>query len=163
MPPLPVMVTYAMKREGLPSCSLRTEASIIGRAMLQSLLTPLRLRGVTLANRFVMAPMSRYFSPGGVPTEDVAAYYRRRAESGLGLIVTEGTAVAHPVAVDNPGSPRLHGDDAPAKEPQSAPMQMTDDQRAAAAENARREEGRRVLEGMRAAGIELAQPESEAA
>lgn len=112
MPPLPVMVTYAMKREGLPSCSLRTEASIIGRAMLQSLLTPLRLRGVTLANRFVMAPMSRYFSPGGVPTEDVAAYYRRRAESGLGLIVTEGTAVAHPVAVDNPGSPRLHGDDA---------------------------------------------------
>ena len=56
--------------------------------------------------------MSRYFSPGGVPTRDVASYYRRRAESGLGLIFTEGTAVAHPVAVDNPGSPRLHGEDA---------------------------------------------------
>jgi len=101
-----------MKRYGLQPCWLRKEPAIIGQAMLSSLLIPLRLRGVTLANRFVMAPMSRYFSPGGVPTRDVASYYRRRAESGLGLIFTEGTAVAHPVAVDNPGSPRLHGEDA---------------------------------------------------
>ena len=30
-----------------------------------------------------MAPMTRSFSPGGVPSADVAAYYRRRAEAAL--------------------------------------------------------------------------------
>jgi hypothetical protein len=74
--------------------------------------TPLQLRGTTLANRVVMSPMSRYFCTGGVPTAEVADYYRRRAEGGVGLIVTEGVAVDHPVAVDNPGIPRLHGEDA---------------------------------------------------
>ena len=38
-----------------------------------------------------MAPMTRGKSPGGRPTEEVAQYYRRRAEGGVGLIVTEGT------------------------------------------------------------------------
>ena len=52
------------------------------------LFTPLTIRNLTLANRIVMSPMTRYFSPGGVPGEDVAAYYRRRAEGGAGLIVT---------------------------------------------------------------------------
>lgn len=80
--------------------------------MLKSLLTPLQLRGVTLANRVVMSPMSRYFCAGGVPTRDVADYYRRRADGGLGLIITEGVSVDHPRAVDNPGIPRLHGEDA---------------------------------------------------
>ncbi|CAN7192179.1 NADH:flavin oxidoreductase [Phenylobacterium sp. LjRoot225] len=74
------------------------------------LLTPLQLRGCRLANRVVMAPMSRYMSPGGIPTPEVASYYARRAASGLGLIVTEGAAVAHPLAVDHPGVPRLHGE-----------------------------------------------------
>ena len=45
-----------------------------------------------------MAPMTRSFSPGGVPGEDVAAYYRRRAEGGVGLIITEGTYPPHPAA-----------------------------------------------------------------
>ena len=53
------------------------------------LFTPLTIRNLTLANRIVMSPMTRYFSPDGVPGEDVAAYYRRRAEGGAGLIVTE--------------------------------------------------------------------------
>ncbi len=43
-----------------------------------------------------MAPMTRNFSANGVPGEDVAAYYRRRAENGVGLIVTEGTFISHP-------------------------------------------------------------------
>ena len=77
---------------------------------MEPLLQPLILRGTRLANRVVMAPMSRFASPGGVPGADVAAYYRRRAEGGVGLIVTEGVAVAHPVAVDHPDAPRLHGD-----------------------------------------------------
>jgi len=39
-----------------------------------------------LKNRVVMAPMTRCFSPGGVPGPDVAAYYRRRAEHDVGLL-----------------------------------------------------------------------------
>ena len=77
---------------------------------IEPLLKALQLRGCQLANRVVMAPMSRYLSPGGAPTAEVAAYYARRAASGLGLIVTEGIGVAHPLAVDHPGVPRLHGE-----------------------------------------------------
>ena len=35
------------------------------------LLQPFSLRGVTLANRIVMSPMTRYRSPCGVPGEEV--------------------------------------------------------------------------------------------
>lgn len=73
------------------------------------MLVPLAIRGLTLANRVVMAPMTREMSPGGVPTADVAAYYRRRAEGGVGLIITEGAGVAHRAAIDTPGVPHLHG------------------------------------------------------
>lgn len=66
---------------------------------------PLKLR-----NRWVMAPMTRTQSPNGVPTDDVVAYYERRAQHGVGLIVTEGTTVDHPVATYHPDVPRFHGD-----------------------------------------------------
>jgi len=56
--------------------------------------------------------MTRAFSPGGVPGPDVAAYYRRRAEGGVGLIVTEGTWVGHDAASNDPRVPRFYGDDA---------------------------------------------------
>lgn len=79
---------------------------------LEPLLRPFRLRGLELPNRVVMAPMSRYASPGGVPGPDVAAYYARRARHGVGLIVTEGVAISHPLAVDHPDAPRLFGEDA---------------------------------------------------
>ena len=39
-----------------------------------------------------MAPMTRGFSPDGMPGDDVAAYYARRASS-LGLLITEGTYI----------------------------------------------------------------------
>jgi len=76
------------------------------------LFTPLRVHHLTLANRIVMAPMTRSRSPGGVPGPDVAAYYRRRAEHGVGLILSEGTAIDHPAAVMNDRIPRFHGEDA---------------------------------------------------
>ena len=65
---------------------------------LDALFRPFTVKSLTLPNRIVMAPMTRSFSPNGVPTEDVAAYYRRRAEGGVGLIVTEGTVVERPAA-----------------------------------------------------------------
>ncbi len=74
------------------------------------LFAPFTLGNVHLANRIVMAPMTRSFSPGGIPTEDVAAYYRRRAEGGVGLIVTEGTYVPHPSSGFDPRVPHLYGE-----------------------------------------------------
>ena len=79
---------------------------------LTELFTPFGLNGLTLANRIVMAPMTRNFSPGGVPGPDVAAYYRRRAEGGAGLILTEGTAPNHPEAKNMPDVPHIYGEEA---------------------------------------------------
>jgi 2,4-dienoyl-CoA reductase-like NADH-dependent reductase (Old Yellow Enzyme family) len=65
---------------------------------LPSLFAPATLAGLPLRSRFAMAPMTRYHSPGGVPAPEVAGYYRRRAEGGVGLIITEGVLVDHPSA-----------------------------------------------------------------
>lgn len=72
-----------------------------------SLLEPAAVAGLTLRNRFVMAPMTRARSPQGVPTAEVADYYRRRAEGGVGLIITEGTLIDHPSAGHDPAVPRI--------------------------------------------------------
>jgi 2,4-dienoyl-CoA reductase-like NADH-dependent reductase (Old Yellow Enzyme family) len=56
------------------------------------LFSPVTVAGLKLRNRLAMAPMTRQFSPDGVPGDDVAAYYGRRASS-LGLLITEGTYV----------------------------------------------------------------------
>ena len=58
-----------------------------------------------------MAPMTRSFSPEGVPGENVAAYYRRRAEGGVGLIVTEGTYPPNPSAGFDTRVPHLYGEE----------------------------------------------------
>ena len=57
-----------------------------------------------------MAPMTRSHSPGKVPGPDVAAYYRRRAEGGTGLIITEGTNPDHPAASAYPDVPGFYGE-----------------------------------------------------
>jgi 2,4-dienoyl-CoA reductase-like NADH-dependent reductase (Old Yellow Enzyme family) len=78
----------------------------------ESLFRPISIGKLNLPNRIVMAPMTRSFSPGGVPGSDVAAYYRRRAENGVGLIVTEGTLINHPAATGDPNIPNFHGEKA---------------------------------------------------
>ncbi|WP_435591685.1 NADH:flavin oxidoreductase [Nocardia sp. bgisy118] len=72
---------------------------------------PLALNGLTVPNRIVMAPMTRMFSPGGVPGENVRSYYARRAAAGVGLIVTEGTYVGHESAGQSDRVPRFHGEE----------------------------------------------------
>lgn len=59
-----------------------------------------------------MAPMTRSKSPGQIPNADVAAYYRRRAEGGVGLIITEGTSPEHKSASNDPNVPAFFGKDA---------------------------------------------------
>src|SRR5262252_7390559 len=75
-----------------------------------SLFKPFAIGRLVLPNRIVMAPMTRNFSPGNLPDEHVAAYYRRRAEHGVGLIVTEGTVIDHPASTDSLRVPRFFGD-----------------------------------------------------
>ncbi|MBV2154889.1 NADH:flavin oxidoreductase [Kitasatospora sp. SUK 42] len=72
---------------------------------------PVTINGLTVPNRIVMAPMTRKFSPGGVPGEDVRSYYARRAAAGVGLIVTEGTYVGHESAGESDDVPRFHGEE----------------------------------------------------
>jgi 2,4-dienoyl-CoA reductase-like NADH-dependent reductase (Old Yellow Enzyme family) len=77
-----------------------------------ALFEPLLVKQVTLRNRIVMSPMTRRFSPGGVPTEEVANYYLRRVHGGVGLIITEGVGIDHPAALDDSGIPVMYGPDA---------------------------------------------------
>jgi 2,4-dienoyl-CoA reductase-like NADH-dependent reductase (Old Yellow Enzyme family) len=65
--------------------------------------------GLSLKNRIVMSPMTRWQSPDQCPTDDVAAYYRRRAENEVGLIITEGTTIDHPVSSYSVRTPAFHG------------------------------------------------------
>ncbi|GAA2302136.1 NADH:flavin oxidoreductase [Streptomyces violaceusniger] len=72
---------------------------------------PFTLGSAKLPNRIAMAPMTRGHSPDGIPGEDVAAYYARRAAAGTGLIITEGTTVDHRSAGYLDGVPRFHGEE----------------------------------------------------
>ncbi|SFL90653.1 NADH:flavin oxidoreductase [Marinobacter zhejiangensis] len=76
------------------------------------LFEPFELKSLTLANRVAMAPMTRNFSPNNVPGDDVVDYYRRRAEGGVGLLITEGTTVNHAAANGYPNVPAFHGTEA---------------------------------------------------
>lgn len=76
------------------------------------LFRPLSLGNATLKNRIVMAPMTRSRAIDGIPGENVAAYYRRRAEQEVGLILSEGAAVERPAARNEPNVPSVFGNDA---------------------------------------------------
>jgi 2,4-dienoyl-CoA reductase-like NADH-dependent reductase (Old Yellow Enzyme family) len=78
------------------------------------LFEPLHFPGCSLPNRFVMAPMTRRRSPNGIPGQNVVDYYARRAKSGVGLIITEGTYIDHPSAGSTAGVPHFFGKDAAA-------------------------------------------------
>jgi 2,4-dienoyl-CoA reductase-like NADH-dependent reductase (Old Yellow Enzyme family) len=75
-----------------------------------SLFQPFTLKSITLKNRFVMAPMTRSFSPNGVPTPEVAAYYQRRAQGDVGLILSEGTVINRVASSNDPNIPHFYGE-----------------------------------------------------
>ncbi|MFJ8671929.1 NADH:flavin oxidoreductase [Streptomyces sp. NPDC093589] len=89
---------------------MNVTASSASRAA-EILSRPVPLNGLTVPNRIAMAPMTRMFSPGGIPGEDVRAYYARRAAAGVGLIITEGTYVGHDSAGQSDRVPRFHGEE----------------------------------------------------
>lgn len=72
------------------------------------LFEPFELKGMSLRNRIVMAPMTRSHSPGGAPNENNVAYYRRRAAADVGLLITEGTTIRSPAASGDADVPNFH-------------------------------------------------------
>jgi 2,4-dienoyl-CoA reductase-like NADH-dependent reductase (Old Yellow Enzyme family) len=57
------------------------------------LLSPLTIRGVTLRNRVVMAPMCQYVAQDGFADDWHLVHLGSRAAGGVGLVVVEATAV----------------------------------------------------------------------
>ena len=70
------------------------------------LFEPIELAGHTLPNRFVLPGMQRGWCVDGAPDERLAAYYRRRVDGGVGLIISESVA---PDATDLPTAAEEHG------------------------------------------------------
>jgi N-ethylmaleimide reductase len=62
-----------------------------------SMFEPIQVGSIHLANRVVMAPLTRNRAPGAIPTPLMGTYYKQRANpiTGAGLIVTEATAISH--------------------------------------------------------------------
>lgn len=88
---------------------MSVETACADRRVSERLFEPVRVGPLKLKNRIAMAPMSRYFCPDGIPHEDVAAYYARRAAGGVGLIISEGTYIGHPTAASYEGVPFFAG------------------------------------------------------
>jgi N-ethylmaleimide reductase len=75
--------------------------------MATDLFTPIRLGGLELPSRIVMAPLTRNRAgqPGNVPQPLNATYYAQRASAGL--IITEGSPISE-MAHGYPGTPGIH-------------------------------------------------------
>lgn len=74
-----------------------------------SLFSPFQFKSLNLKNRIVMAPMTRSFSPNGIPTDEVAEYYKKRAAGEAGLILSEGTVIERPASSNDPNVPHFYG------------------------------------------------------
>jgi N-ethylmaleimide reductase len=60
---------------------------------MRSLFDPTQVGDLQLANRIVMAPLTRNRAPDAIPTPLMAEYYTQRASAGL--LITEATAISH--------------------------------------------------------------------
>jgi anthraniloyl-CoA monooxygenase len=74
------------------------------------MLTPFRLRGLTLKNRVVVSPMAMYSCRDGVPDDFYLVHLGSRALGGAGLVFTEMTCIA-PDARISPGCAGLWSDE----------------------------------------------------
>lgn len=79
---------------------------------LDALFKPFTYKNLQLKNRIVMAPMTRAFSDNGVPTQQIADYYARRAASEVGLILSEGTVINRPASKNIQNIPDFYGTEA---------------------------------------------------
>lgn len=75
----------------------------------EPLFQPFQLGNLKLDNRIIFPPMGLEVCEEGVPGEDAAVYYARRASGGASLVITEGAYIDHPSSGDNPLLGRFHG------------------------------------------------------
>ncbi len=63
---------------------------------MNTLFSPLQVGNFSVANRVVMAPLTRNRAPGRVPNDLMVEYYRQRANpaAGMGLIITEASQIS---------------------------------------------------------------------
>ncbi|MBN4076656.1 alkene reductase [Mariprofundus ferrooxydans] len=74
----------------------------------QKLFAPLKLGGITLSNRMIMAPLTRNRAPESLATALMEKYYTQRASAGL--IITEGSQISE-LAVGYPATPGIYSDE----------------------------------------------------
>ena len=77
---------------------------------IDELFTEVRIGSLVLPNRFVMPAMQRRWVVDGAPAPLLGAYYRRRAEGGVALIIGESAAIDHPSSTQNEHFARLTPD-----------------------------------------------------
>ncbi len=77
--------------------------------MFDALFQPFQCKSLKLPNRLVMAPMTRSQSPNGLLGSDMPAYYARRAEADIGLIISEATGIERPGSLNDLDVPRFYG------------------------------------------------------
>ncbi|MGE7904436.1 alkene reductase [Peribacillus sp. NPDC094092] len=78
-------------------------------AMKTKMFEPVTIGAWNLKTRTAMAPMTRAFADNetGVVNDLTVEYYRKRAQDGIGLIITEGVVIS-PRAKGNPGVPGIY-------------------------------------------------------
>jgi 2,4-dienoyl-CoA reductase-like NADH-dependent reductase (Old Yellow Enzyme family) len=74
------------------------------------LFRPFTVKTLTLKNRVVMSAMGQANAKDGVPDSGYPAYYRRRAEGEVGLVISGATAIPHPSAHMDLNEPHFYGD-----------------------------------------------------
>ncbi len=76
---------------------------------MNTLFSPTQVGDIALANRLVMAPLTRNRAAGQVPNALMATYYRQRANpaTGAGLIITEASQIS-PMAQGYLDTPGIH-------------------------------------------------------
>jgi 2,4-dienoyl-CoA reductase-like NADH-dependent reductase (Old Yellow Enzyme family) len=79
---------------------------------IDALFSPFNYKNLHLKNRTVMAPMTRAQALDGIPTQQIADYYARRAASEVGLILSEGTVINRPSSKNMKDIPDFYGNEA---------------------------------------------------
>ena len=83
------------KREPRRFGAVAAPAVLAGRNMyVESMFTPLAIRGITLRNRIAVSPMCQYSSVDGFASDWHLVHLGSRAVGGAALVFTEATAVA---------------------------------------------------------------------
>jgi anthraniloyl-CoA monooxygenase len=90
----PALVRAVTERFARPAATSAGDPAPNGAPAAPPAFQPLRLRGLTLANRLVVSPMCQYSADDGTPHDWHLVHLGSRALGGAGLVFTESTHVA---------------------------------------------------------------------